>query len=116
VTADFTPDTQPPIPTPASFSKLALAPKKKQLKSGKKLKLTVKVTNTGESAGTAIVVLKSSSRKKLKVPKQVKLTVPAGRTAKKAIKVKTKKGQKGKVKVTAKLGSRKAKSVIVLKK
>ena len=58
----------------------------------------------------------ASSRKKLKVPKQVKLTVPAGRTAKKAIKVKTKKGQKGKVKVTAKLGSRKAKPVIVLKK
>ena len=112
--ADFAPDTQPPAPV--KFSKLTLTPKKKKLKSGKKVKFTVKVTNSGGTAGTATVSLKSSSRKKLKVPKSIKLAVPAGGTAKKTFKARSKKAQKGKVTVTAKVGGKKAKSVIKLKK
>lgn len=113
VTADFAPDTQPPAQV--KFSKVALTPKKKKLKSGKKVKFTVKVTNSGGTAGTATVSLKSSSRKKLKVPKSIKLAVPGG-TAKKTFKARSKKTQKGKVTVTAKVGGKKAKSVIKLKK
>ncbi|MDQ2700610.1 MAG: NHL repeat-containing protein, partial [Actinomycetota bacterium] len=46
----------PPPPTKANFTKLVLKPKKKKVKAGKKVKLTVKVTNSGGTRGAATVV------------------------------------------------------------
>lgn len=99
-----------------TFSKLVLQPKKKTVKAGKKVKLTVKVTNSGNTTGTATVKLKSSSKKKASVPKTVKVTVAAGKTVSKKFTVKTKKKKKGKVTIKATLGSKSAKSVLKLKK
>ena len=102
--------------SPATFSKIVLTPKKKSVKSGKTVKLTVQVTNSGELSGTATVKLSSSIKKKATVPKTVSIQVPAGATVKKTFTVKTKKRQKGKVTITAKVAAKSAKSVITLKK
>lgn len=99
-----------------TFSKLVLQPKKKTVKAGKKVKLTLKVTNSGNTKGTATVKLKSSSKKKASVPKTVKLTVGPGKTVSKKITVKTKKKKKGKVTIKATLGKKSAKTVLKLKK
>ncbi|MGK2956186.1 MAG: hypothetical protein ACSLFI_11025 [Solirubrobacterales bacterium] len=100
----------------ANFTRLALLPKSKRVKAGKKLKMTVKVTNSGILTGTASVRIKSSAKKKLTTPTQVKLKVPGGTTTSKTLMVKAKSRAKGKVTVTAKLGGKSARSKINLKR
>lgn len=122
VTADLscliTNTRKAPVPPPskAKFTKLVLKPTKKKVKAGKKIKLTVKVTNTGGTKGTATVQLKSSAKKKASAPKKVKVTVPAGKTVSKKFTVKTKKRKKGKVKIKAKLGKLSARTLLTLKR
>jgi hypothetical protein len=103
-------------PTKAKFTKLVLRPKKKRVKAGKKVRLTVRVTNTGQTMGTAVVRISSSAKKKARAPKKVKVTVRPGRTASKKFTVKTRKRKKGKVTIKAKLGKRTAKTVLRLRK
>ena len=114
--AEFTRRVTPPPPDPATFSRIVLTPKKKNLKSGKKLAMTISVTNSGGLAGTATVKITSSSKRKLKVPKTVKVQVPAGRTVKKSFTVRAVKRQKGKVTVTVRLAGKSARSVVTLKR
>ena len=106
---------KPPPAKKANFSRLVLQPKKKKVKAGKKVKLKVKVTNSGTKKGTATVRLTSSSKKKAKVRKTIKVTVGPGKTATKAFKVTTRRKARGKVTIKAKLGKRKAKAVLTLK-
>ena len=54
--------------------------------------------------------------KKASAPRKVKLTVEPGATASKKFTVKTKKRKTGKVKITAKLGQKTAKTVLKLRK
>lgn len=68
-----------------------------------------KVTNSGETAGSSTVALKSSN-KKATVPKSVKISVPAGETASKTVTVKASKMAKGKVAITAKASGRTGKA------
>jgi len=93
--------------TAPSYSKVALSPKNGKVKRGRSLSLRVSVTNTGGATGTATVALRSSN-KQVKVPKSVKITVAAGRTVSRTIKVSASKKAKGKVTVSAKVGSRSA--------
>ena len=102
--------------SPARFSRLILTPRKKKLKAGKALKMTIRVTNSGGQAGVATVKLISGSKKKLKVPKSVRVRVPAGGTVKKTFRARSAERQKGKVKVTAKLSGLKSRSVLTLKR
>ena len=107
---------KPPPAKKANFSKLVLKPKKKKVKAGKKVKLKVKVTNSGNKRGTATVKLTSSAKKKARVQKTIKVTVGPGRTATKAFKVSTRRKKKGKVTIKAKLGKRTAKTVLKIKR
>jgi NHL repeat len=122
VTTDLTctvTNTRKVVPPPAkvtTFSKVVLQPKSKKVKAGKKVKLTVKVTNTGNTSGTATVKLSSSSKKKATVPKTVKVTVGAGKTVSKKFTVKTKKKKTGKVTIKATVGKKSAKTTLKLKK
>ena len=91
--------------TPYKVSKTVISPAKGTIKAGGKLTLKIKVTNSGETAGSSNVAIKSSNGK-VTVPKTVKISVPAGGTASKSITVKASKKAKGKATVTAKAGSK----------
>ncbi|MGA7396725.1 MAG: hypothetical protein WBW62_04685 [Solirubrobacterales bacterium] len=101
--------------TAAAFTKVKVTPAKGTIKAGKKLTLKVKVTNTGETTGTAKIVLKSSN-KKVKAPKTVKVKVAAGKTVTKKITIKANKKAKGKAVITAKVGKKSGKSKLKIKK
>jgi len=110
------PDCVDPIdePGPAEITKVAVTGPGK-IKAGKKVKLTVKVTNTGEQASGSIKVTLKSTNKQVKVPKSVTVNVPAGKTASKKITVKAGKKAKGKATITAKYGSKSGKKSLKVK-
>jgi len=101
--------------TAAKFSKVRLYPRKKTIRSGKRLRMKVKVTNTGTAPGWATVRLRSKAPSKVKVPSSVKVQVPAGTTRGKAFKARTVRCKKGKVRVVARVGDRKSASTLLLK-
>jgi secreted trypsin-like serine protease len=101
--------------TAAKFSKVRLYPRKKTIRSGNRLKMKVKVTNTGTAPGWATVRLRSKVPSKVKVPSRIKVQVPAGTTRGKAFKVRTVRCKKGKVRVVARVGDRKSASILRLK-
>jgi glycerophosphoryl diester phosphodiesterase len=87
----------------AAVTKVAFAKKKGKLKAGKKVKLTVRITQSEGMASKATVRLKSSNRQ-VKLPKAI--TVPlklsyGPSTITRTITVKATKKAKGKAKVTA---------------
>ncbi|HTU16217.1 MAG TPA: hypothetical protein VMF31_13595 [Solirubrobacterales bacterium] len=108
------PNCENPV-TPFAVSKVAVTPGKASVKAGKSVKLKVAVTNSGGTAGSATVALKSTN-KKVTLPKSVKVSVAAGKTAIKTIVVKVNKKAKGKATITAKSGSKSGKSVLTIKK
>ena len=91
--------------TPYKVSKTVITPSSGTIKAGGKMTLKIKVTNSGETAGSSNVAIKSSNGK-VTVPKTVKISVPAGGTASKSITVKASKKAKGKATITAKAGSK----------
>ncbi|MBK8293997.1 MAG: Ig-like domain-containing protein [Solirubrobacterales bacterium] len=101
--------------TPYKVSKIKLSPSKGKLKAGKKVKLKIKVTNSGETDGSSKVTIKSSN-KKVKAPKSVKINVAAGATVTKTIKLKVSKKAKGKAKITAKADGKSGKAKFKIKK
>lgn len=109
-----TPPACTPAPTLFKVSKVAIRPKKGTVKAGKKIKLKVKVTNSGGTKGTAKVTLKSTNRK-VTLPKSVKIKVAAGKSATKRITVKVSKKAKGKATITARSGSKSGKSKLTVK-
>lgn len=104
-------------PTPkANISKVKVTPKKKSLKAGKKTKLTVQVTNSGNAAATNVKVKLKSSNKRVKVKKTIVIKkIAAGKTAKVKITVTAKRKAKGKAKVTATVGKRKGTATVKIK-
>lgn len=89
----------PPDPAPA-IKALRLKPKKRAVKAGKRLMLKVRIRNTGDEAGTAMVKLKSSNRR-VRIRKQVRVNVPAGSWAVKKVPLRFGKNARGKARVTA---------------
>ena len=111
-------DPKPPIVVEeksAEITKVAITPAKGTIKAGKTLKLKIKVTNSGETAGSTNVSVKSNN-KKVTVPKTVKISVPAGASATKTITVKASKKAKGKATITAKAASKTATAKLTVKK
>jgi len=107
-------DVDKPDPTPYKVSKAVLSPSKGKIKAGKTLKLKIKVTNSGQTSGSTNVTVKSSNGK-VTVPKKVKISVPAGKTASKTITVKASKKAKGKATITAKAASKTATAKLTVK-
>lgn len=99
----------------ANITKVVIAPKKKTVKAGKKFKINVKVTNKGNAATTVTVKLKSNN-KRVKIAKQVKIRVGAGKTAGKKVTVNVTKKAKGKARITATANRKTGKSVVTVKK
>ncbi len=106
------PDCKDPV-TPGKISKITIT-KKATVKAGKKVKIKVKVTNSGGSAVNGKVALKSTN-KKVKVPKKIAVKIAAGKTVTKTIVVKAAKKAKGKATITASISGKKAKSKITVK-
>ncbi len=103
------PDPGPgPGPTPEpSFTALKLTSKVKRVRAPRKGRKTtqarVRVTNSGDAAGTATVTLRSSSRK-VRVPGQVRIQVGPGSSKARSFKVTIRPGAPRKVKLTARSG------------
>lgn len=68
--------------------------------AGQKAKIKVNVTNSGDLAATPITIKLASSSKQVEVG-QVKLNVPAGKTATASITVTATKNARGKATITA---------------
>lgn len=109
--------TYPPdcVPKVAAIGSLKLVPKRAKVKAGKKVKLTVKVTNTGNVTFNGKVNLKSSN-KKVKVPRSVKARVGAGKTVAIKVTVKAARNARGKATITARAGGKTARSTVTVQK
>jgi len=84
--------------------------------AGQKAKIKVNVTNSGDLAATPITIKLASSSKQVKVPGQVKLNVPAGKTATASITVTATKNARGKATITASTSGKSGKAVVTVKK
>jgi len=98
----------------ADISKVAISPTKATVKAGKTVKLTVKVSNTGDADGSATVALKSTN-KQVTLPKSLKVSVPAGKTVSKTIVVKAGKKAKGKATISATANGKKGSATLTVK-
>lgn len=85
------------------------------MKAGTKAKLAIKVTNTGDLAASGLAVKLSSSRKTVKVPKQVKLNVAAGKTATVKVTVTATSKAKGKATITARAAGKIGNGTVTVK-
>lgn len=112
-------ETKPTLCPPEPFSEIddvRLTPKRKTVKPGKKVVLKVRVHNVGNQAVAAQPVKLKSSNKRVKVPKKIKVKVPAEGwgTAKVVVRVKGK--AKGKARITASSNGWSNTSVLKIKK
>jgi len=98
---------------PGAVGKVTIT-KKATVKAGKSVKVKVTVSNSGGKTYTGKVSLKSNNSK-VKVPKTVSVSIPAGKSVTKTVTVKAAKTAKGKAKITAKAGSKSATSTITVK-
>ena len=89
--------------------------KKVTIKAGKKGKVKVKVTNTGEKSFSGKITLKSNN-KQVKVQKSVSVKIAAGSSVTKTINVSTTKKAKGKANITASIAGKKATAKVTVKK
>lgn len=104
-----------PPPQFAEITDLTVTPKKKKVKAGKKVKLTARVTNSGNIAATGVVVKFKSTNKAVKVPASKTVTVPAGSTLPVKVVAKVKRKAKGKAGIRASSNGWSATSVIKVK-
>nr|MDQ2701091.1 hypothetical protein [Actinomycetota bacterium] len=104
-------------PAKARISKVRIQPKKKNLKAGKKTKLVVKITNAGNAPAKKVKLRLKSSNRRVKVKKVITIKrIGAKKTAKVKITVRAKRGAKGKAKITARVGKKKARATVKIKK
>jgi len=87
-----------------------------KIKRGKSGSVTVTIKNTGTASLTSTVKLTSSNKAVKPAKASVKLTAAAGKTASVKVAIKTTKKAKGKAVITAKSGSKSAKSTFTIKK
>lgn len=83
-----------PPPKYIEIDAVRLRPGHRTVKRGRKVMLTVRVHNSGNKAARKLKVKIKSSSKAFKVPKFVRLTVPAGKSARKKFAVKVKRNAK----------------------
>ena len=96
------------------LSAIQLTPMSLKVKAGKRARFSVQVTNTGLDEGDARVSLSSSAPSKAKVPGSVSFKVPGESTATGSFTVTTRKMQKGRVTITAKVGPHMSRASLVL--
>lgn len=105
----------PPPPDPAKLGALKVRPKNKKVKRGKKVTITAKVRNIGESSASKVKICVTAPKKFIKVKKCVNRgSLAAGKTAtakfKVTVKKKAKRGKKVVLKVKATASGLAAKS------
>ena len=119
MTSGAIPGPPPPPPTPAKFTRLVVKPPKRKaraVRAPKKIPLTIAVTNSGDTGGRAVISLKSSAKGRVRVPARVSVTVPAGTTRRAKVRATVKPRRRGKVRITARVGSLRAVSTLVLRR
>lgn len=79
-----------------------LKPGRKAVRAGRKMMLTVRVHNSGNTAARRLRVKIKSNNRRVRVPKTVTLTVPAWRSASKKFAIRIRGKANGRVVVTAK--------------
>ncbi|MCO5314601.1 MAG: NEW3 domain-containing protein [Solirubrobacterales bacterium] len=105
----------PPVVKKAKITKVAVSNGK--VKAGKKVKLTVKVTNKGDAAAKNVKVTLKSSNKQVKIAKSVTIkNIAPGKTAAVKVVVKTTKKAKGKATITAKAAGKSGKGKVTVQK
>ena len=109
------PDCVPILAPVSTVSKVILAPAKASIKAGKKKKLSLKLTASAGSAGSATVKIKSSNRR-VTSPKSIKVQLKPGGTVTRSITVKASKKAKGKAKISASSGGKSDTSTLAVKK
>ncbi|MGB0121119.1 MAG: CARDB domain-containing protein [Solirubrobacterales bacterium] len=108
--------TAVPVTPKAKISKVKVKPNKKKLRAGKKTKLTVKVTNSGDAPAKKVKVRLKSTNKRVKVKNKIVIKkIAPGKTAKVKIKVRAKNKARGKAKIKAIVGKRKGSAVVKIK-
>ena len=90
-----------PEPKFIEIDDVRLRPGRKAVRPGQKVVFTVRVHNSGNIPARNLKVKIKTTNKAFKVPKTVKLTVPARRSAKKKFVVRVKRNAKGRARITA---------------
>lgn len=99
----------------ANINKVKVAPKKRNLRAGKKLKLTVRVSNfiTATANAKKVRVRVKSSNRRVKVKKQVVIrNIQPGKTARVRVPVRALRNARGKAKITVTVAGKKARANI----
>lgn len=109
--------TEPEWPDPDPVVKISrITVGKAKVRAGKKTKLRIKVTNTGDLTANRLTVRLKSSNKAVRVPARIRLNVRAGKTATATITVNARRNAKGKATITASTSGKSAKGVVTVKK
>ena len=109
-------DPRRPVVAKANITKVRVTPKKKTLRAGRKTKLTVRITNSGDAAATNVKLRLKSSNKRVKVKRKIRIRkIGAKKTATVKVTVRAKGGARGKAKIKARVGKRKGSAVIKIK-
>lgn len=105
-------------PTPFTVSSVRVSPSSKTVKAGQKVKLTVRVSNSGETAGSTTVRVKLSNSKGFSLStKSVNVSVGAESSASKTVVVSTTRKAKGKKSVvTASAGGKSGKATVKVRR
>lgn len=112
VKAYFEPD--PNFRPDINLSAIQLSPANLKVKAGKRARFSVQVTNSGLDEGDARVSLSSSAPSKAKVPGSVSFKVSGESSATGSFTVTTRKMQKGRVTISAKVGPHMSRASLVL--
>jgi hypothetical protein len=97
-------------------SGLRVTPARTRLKSGKKVRLRVEVTNSGDASFQGSVQISVSSPRKAKAPKSLRISVPPRQTRSFGLSVTTVRRQTGVVRVIARAGGRQAVASLTLRR
>lgn len=104
-----------PAPKYTVIDDVKLRPGKRAVRRGQKLVMTVKVHNSGNKAAKGVKVKLRSTNRAFKLPRVVKITVPAGKSARKRFVVKIKRNARGKGRITARTNGWAGHSVLRVK-
>lgn len=107
---------EPDEPEPfVSIRKLRLQPKARKARAGKKIRIKVRVRNAGTKAANGVTVKLRSSNGRVRIRKKIRMKVPAGSWAVKAVPVKIGNRARGKAKITARTNGLTARAKIKVK-
>jgi hypothetical protein len=113
-TCDDDPQLCPdPVPA-ATISSIRLDPKLRRVRSGRVTVLRLRITNSGDADALAVRVAMRSSNRRVRVRRRLAVTVPAGSTVLRRVRVKVRPNARGRAVIAASTAGIKVRTVVTV--